>query len=104
MDMPPSPLAAVHGGAVILMNTNHGYSKSLQLRDVIRGVALCELSRIVWIGGVAGAEIRTVRWTGRIGEPREQRTGTSRSADRRFFVRLRGRGCSIVNTPYYSSQ
>jgi hypothetical protein len=29
MDMPPSPLAATHGGAVIAMNTNHGYSESL---------------------------------------------------------------------------
>ncbi|MBQ9816201.1 MAG: hypothetical protein IJM59_01860, partial [Proteobacteria bacterium] len=30
MDMPPSPLAAVHGGVVMEMNANHSYSKSLQ--------------------------------------------------------------------------
>ena len=29
MDMPPSPLAVVHGGAAIPMNTDNGYSKSL---------------------------------------------------------------------------
>ena len=29
LDMPPSPLAAVHGGVVIKMNPKHGYSKPL---------------------------------------------------------------------------
>jgi hypothetical protein len=33
MDMPPSPLAAVHGGAVILININDGYTVILNHCD-----------------------------------------------------------------------
>ncbi len=36
MDISPSPLAAVHDGAVIPMNTDC-YAKSLQYREVVKG-------------------------------------------------------------------
>jgi hypothetical protein len=36
MDMPPSPFAAVHGGVVIVMNTNEWLFEIIVLRDGVR--------------------------------------------------------------------